>query len=269
MATDRMKNMFKTRVLSAVIGAAFLLGVLFVGGIYGIAFFVILAVTALYEFFNMMKKRGFNIPTLPGYFLLLLLLFAHVYPQYLLPGIFSIIIYIVIYSVLRYPRISIIEISLSLFGPSYIGFLLNFALRIMEFDQAFLVMLLVLVLTWSSDIGGYLFGRVWGKHKLVPILSPAKTWEGALGSLVLSITAALLFFQIVEMRNISYAYVLLLGIAANIMGQFGDLFMSSLKRYSGVKDSGNIIPGHGGVLDRFDSFLLVAPVVYFFHLYLF
>ncbi len=262
--------MFKTRVLSAVIGIPILLGILFAGGIYWKGFFVILAIIALGEFFFMLKKREFNSGSvIPGYLLLLLLLIGPVYPLYLLPGTLLIIIYVVIYSVLYYPRVLIVEVAAGLFGAAYIGFLMSFAIRMADFNQSFGVMLLTLILTWSSDIGGYFGGKLWGKNKIKPVLSPNKTWEGALGSILLSVLSCTLFFQIIDIVSLSYAYALLLGVTASIMGQLGDLFVSSLKRYSGVKDSGKIIPGHGGVLDRFDSFLLVVPVVYYFYIYLF
>lgn len=103
---------------------------------------------------------------------------------------------------------------------------------------------------------------------MAPRLSPNKTWEGATGGLVLCAITGFVFFLIIDIDGVSRAYALLLGGSASIMAQLGDLFISAAKRYFQVKDTGKILPGHGGILDRFDSFLLVVPLVYYFALYI-
>jgi len=155
-------------------------------------------------------------------------------------------------------------VALVFMGAFFLGFMLNFALRLGDLEQGSLAVLLAFLLTWASDTGGYFGGRFWGKNKLAPLLSPNKTREGALGCIVLTVITAVVFFIITDMETASGAYLVLLGILASIMAQLGDLFISSIKRNFKVKDTGWIIPGHGGVLDRFDSFLLVVPLVYYF-----
>ncbi|MEN6348052.1 MAG: phosphatidate cytidylyltransferase [Syntrophomonas sp.] len=259
--------MFKTRALTAVAGIPLLLGILYYGGVYWTAFFVVLGIISLYEFYRMISYKGHEPLIIPGYLLVLLLMFSGTYPSYATPVFYMLLSLVVIYFVLSYPRIPFADVALSLLGSAYIGFLLSFAIRIKDLDQAFIVILLAFILTWSSDIGGYLFGTLWGKHKMTPLLSPGKTWEGALGALLLTIGLLIAFSSIIELEKINYAYLLVLGILASILAQFGDLFMSGVKRYCGVKDTGSIIPGHGGVLDRFDAFLLVVPLVYYFFQY--
>jgi len=256
--------MLKVRVLSAVIGVPVILGIMYTGGVYWRAFFILLGIAALFEFYNMMKNRNFTPLVVPGFLLLLLLLFSPLYPGYVLEGFFLITVFIVIELVVKYPDITVNEVSLSLFGPAYAGLLLSYAVRMADLNDAFMVMLLACILTWSSDVGGYVFGVTWGKHKMTPELSPNKTWEGALAGIVLSAVFSFVFFNLWGIAGIHFAYAILLGIIASVMAQLGDLFMSGVKRYFGVKDTGNIIPGHGGVLDRFDSFLLVVPLVYYF-----
>jgi phosphatidate cytidylyltransferase len=119
-------------------------------------------------------------------------------------------------------------------------------------------------MTWASDVGGYLFGKLWGKTKLSPQLSPGKTWEGAIGAVLLTVALAICFNSIVRMENFNFFYTVVFAMLASITAQVGDLLESAIKRYFEVKDSGHIIPGHGGVLDRFDSFMLLLPVVYYF-----
>jgi phosphatidate cytidylyltransferase len=102
---------------------------------------------------------------------------------------------------------------------------------------------------------------------MTPYLSPNKTWEGALGAVVLTSLTTILFFSLPILEPLKYSKVLMLGVTASILAQMGDLMVSAIKRFFGVKDTGRIIPGHGGILDRFDSFIMVLPLVYYFFLY--
>ncbi|MDD2620789.1 MAG: phosphatidate cytidylyltransferase, partial [Syntrophomonadaceae bacterium] len=204
--------MLKTRVLSAIIGVAALLVILSMGGVYWQGLFVILGLIALYEYYKMMANVSHKTIAFPGYLLLLLFMCSAIYPIYLSSGLLLVIAIIVIYAVFAYPKISIVDIALSLFGPAYIGFLLSYAIKISELEPAFTIILLAFILTWSSDIGGYAFGTRWGKHKMVPLLSPGKSWEGAGGALLLTICMAFLFLQVFELKIENYAYVLVLAV---------------------------------------------------------
>lgn len=121
-----------------------------------------------------------------------------------------------------------------------------------------------LAIAFMSDTGAYAFGRLWGKHKLYPAVSPGKTWEGALGGIVGANVATLGFGSAFLLPELSVVHAVILGVLGSLAGQVGDLFESMLKRSHGVKDSGNLLPGHGGMLDRVDALLFVAPVVYYF-----
>ncbi|MGI6452085.1 MAG: phosphatidate cytidylyltransferase [Syntrophomonadaceae bacterium] len=254
--------MLKTRVITALLGIPLVLAVLYLGGVIWIVFFSLLAALALFEFFAMMKAKNFTPLMLPGFLLLMVILFYQLQPAFLTHAILFIVTIIVLCFVLLYPRITLADVAISLFGVFYIGFLFHFVIQMGKLPDAFTIVLLAFVLTWASDTGGYLFGKAWGKHKMVPSLSPGKTWEGALGSVLLSTFISLAFFHFYAVDKYNLAYALLLGIMASVIAQLGDLFMSGIKRFFGVKDSGKIIPGHGGVLDRFDSFILVAPWIF-------
>lgn len=121
-----------------------------------------------------------------------------------------------------------------------------------------------LALAFMSDTGAYAFGRLWGKHKLYPAVSPGKTWEGSVGGLVGGCLATVGFGHFLLTPELSVRDGLILGVVGSLAGQVGDLFESMLKRGCGVKDSGSLLPGHGGMLDRVDALLFVGPVVYFF-----
>jgi phosphatidate cytidylyltransferase len=120
---------------------------------------------------------------------------------------------------------------------------------------------LLFILIWSSDTFAYLAGKFFGKHKMMPKISPKKTWEGFVGGVIL--TVILSFFvekYFAEMRG----NWIVVGLLVSVFAPIGDLVESKLKRNFGVKDSGNIIPGHGGILDRLDSFLICVPIVYLY-----
>jgi phosphatidate cytidylyltransferase len=119
-----------------------------------------------------------------------------------------------------------------------------------------------LSLNWAGDIAALYVGRSIGRHKLAPEVSPAKSWEGSIGSTVASVIYGALYFPRL-LPSVPLAEALGLTVIANVAGQLGDLCESAIKRGAGVKDSGNLLPGHGGWLDRVDSSLFALPVVYF------
>jgi CDP-diglyceride synthetase len=122
-------------------------------------------------------------------------------------------------------------------------------------------MVCVLFLVWAADIGAYLVGRTWGRHKILPLVSPGKSWEGFIGGLV-----SVLLVAIIESIFIEPFYLsrwLLLAVITSLFSVVGDLWISILKRHTGLKDTGFLIPGHGGILDRLDSLLAAAPIFYF------
>ena len=122
-------------------------------------------------------------------------------------------------------------------------------------------MVLAFLIPWVTDTGAYAFGILFGKHKLAPVISPKKSWEGAIGGVLVCLLVLLLYNGLV--LHYHWWFIVALAILGSVLGQLGDLLESWLKRWVDVKDSGHTIPGHGGILDRFDSMLLVAPVVYY------
>jgi phosphatidate cytidylyltransferase len=156
-------------------------------------------------------------------------------------------------------------------GLFYLPYLLGFAYEILRPEAGFSWMLLALGLVWAYDSGAYLAGSRWGRRRLSPQLSPSKTWEGVLGGLVLASLAAViglwtLMPQAAWVVRLGHALGLSLSVSA--AAQLGDLFESMLKRAAGVKDTGGLFPGHGGMLDRIDAVLFALPVFSFYLRYL-
>jgi phosphatidate cytidylyltransferase len=142
----------------------------------------------------------------------------------------------------------------------YLYISLSFGLLALAYTKFNMLPLYLIVLIWVNDTMQYIVGSLIGKTKMAPIISPKKTWEGTIGGSLLSITAAIVwgYFS----KNYPLPLWIGLGIIASAIGTLGDLFESKLKRTAGIKDSGNIMPGHGGALDRFDSLLLAGPFAY-------
>lgn len=167
---------------------------------------------------------------------------------------------------------SLTTLSRVIFGQLYIGLPLvsaNISMSIWSEGTLPALLLLTFVCIWSNDTGAFIFGSSLGKRKLFPSVSPNKSWEGFFGgSLVSIISAVALGCSIFDKHSADWISLAVLGLIISIAATWGDLFESLLKRTSGVKDSGHIIPGHGGILDRIDSFLFALPMVLFFYLFI-
>jgi phosphatidate cytidylyltransferase len=165
------------------------------------------------------------------------------------------------------------DIAISILCLFYTGFTLLALPAMQEEANGPSMVTFLLCVVWAGDIAALYVGRQWGRHKLIPRLSPNKTWEGTLGSMACSllVAGALLgvasFLETWDSARLSYPegiwYWLGLAVAINIAAQVGDLTESAFKRSVGVKDSGTLLPGHGGVLDRIDALLLAAPVLWY------
>ena len=151
-------------------------------------------------------------------------------------------------------------------GVLYIGFPLSTVVASRSLPAGEFLVLFLAVVTWASDTGAYYAGTLWGKHPLLPSVSPKKTVEGVLGGLALAVGVSLLA-QWWFASQLSRSDALILGLLLTGTGLLGDLFESMIKRRTGVKDSGGILPGHGGMLDRLDSLLFTAPAFYYYVAY--
>jgi len=153
------------------------------------------------------------------------------------------------------------DLGRTLFGPVYTALPLALLILIDVRPKGPLWIFFLLTVIFASDTGAFYFGRLLGRHKLYEAVSPNKTWEGAIGGLVSGIVSASLFIRLIGPCPLDLKVLILAGILS-AAGQIGDLCESMLKRNHGVKDSGRILPGHGGMLDRIDSLLFAVPVLY-------
>jgi phosphatidate cytidylyltransferase len=176
----------------------------------------------------------------------------------------------------------------SILGFIYVGASLSLLIELRAEPVYNVLIVFTLFSVWAGDIAAYYVGKNFGRHKLAPVVSPNKSWEGAVASIIASVLVAFLVFHFLSQLtplfsagwipdldvwtafqptgNVRWQHVIALGILTNIAAQFGDLFESALKRGAGVKDSGTLLPGHGGMLDRIDALLFAVPVVWYYAL---
>jgi phosphatidate cytidylyltransferase len=265
------------RILTALLLIPLVLALMFAGPLWLVtAVSAGVAVLAGWEFLGLARQVGANPPSI-AVLVAILALFAgtYEYPDQS-TAIFGILaLGLLVYCTFHVPVDQVMaEASVSIFCLLYAGLTLTAvpALRAESNGPSLVIFLLCVV--WAGDIAALYVGRAWGRHKLAPALSPNKTWEGTLGSVAGSLlaTGALLgLAALLEMWNstkLSYAdevwwYWMALAVVVNLAAQVGDLAESALKRSARVKDSGTLLPGHGGILDRIDALLLAAPVLWY------
>lgn len=150
-----------------------------------------------------------------------------------------------------------------IFGVLYVGLLLGHYSLLRNLEQGVALVFFVIIVTWLSDTGGFFVGKTLGKHPLAPTLSPKKTIEGLLGGVLFSVIGGIIS-HFIFVPFLSLGQCMMLGGSLALLGAIGDLAESAIKRSVSVKDSGTIIPGHGGVLDRVDSLLFTGPAMYYY-----
>lgn len=265
------------RLLVAAIGVPLCVGVVYAGGWFFSLGLGLLAAIALWEFANMFANRNRTV------FLHVGAGAAALYPLVVLFFGFAggstfggmLVVAVAVYSIRRLPPSEgpISAAALTLFGIYYTGGLLAFAVLFRQTLQSpsgrlpnTLFFFYPVVVTWLVDTGAYFMGRSLGKRQMAPLISPNKTIEGGIGGLLAGSLAGLLGLWILPMNgySVSASYTLLFGLMIAIAAILGDLVESAMKRECEVKDASNLLPGHGGVLDRLDSLLFTIPAAYIF-----
>ena len=226
-----------------------------------IAEIVILAI-ALREFYKAFNAKDIHPIENIGYIFIAYLALKNILSlgiEYTYIVIFALFIYSITY-LLRCKN-NIIDIAITFFSIFYVAISIDFiVLTINGFDKGHIYVWSIFIVAFFTDTFAYFVGYLFGKHKLIPKVSPKKTIEGSLGGVLGSTIGCMIFGYLFKLDMVS---MVIIGSIGSVIAQFGDLFASSIKRYVGIKDYGKLIPGHGGVLDRFDSVILVAPFVYY------
>ena len=255
--------MLGQRILSALIGIPILLAFLFLGKLPFFALIVVLTLAGLDEFYSMIRKQGKHPIVILGFlggiaFCVAALLGGEAGLSTAL-ALLLIAALVLNFSGARGGNLS--DVAVTVFGSLYVGLLFSYLILIRGMNRhGPVLVLLIFIAIWIYDIIAYVAGSTIGKNKLAPRVSPGKTWEGAFFAAVACILVlASLFF----IPWLSLSKRILLGFVIGIVSPLGDLAESKLKREAGIKDTSSRIPGHGGILDRFDSLLFTAPISYY------
>ena len=270
---------FLKRTLFTVVAVPFAIACIWYGDWALAALLAILSAVGAWEFFRIARTAGadpLDVIGVPAAGIMPLLAHAHQRNVFTTPPAALAVLLLGIFAAAIWmrglARKPIASVATTVFGVAYTGGMLTFAYLLRYHDYAVgnragaALLLLPFVLTWTSDIGGYLVGRAIGRHKLIPSISPGKTIEGAMGALALSVVASWLYVSQVlrpqAQLTLAPVAVITFGALISAAVQTGDLAESMIKREAGVKDSARILPGHGGILDRFDGLIFALPVAY-------
>lgn len=258
------------RILTGIIGLPIVAAILIWGNKYLIdAVFAIVALISIYEYYGAIEKQYKPIKWI-GYISAILSAFIHIIPveiwtkiliMFMPTSITLLFINIIITGMKITPK----DIFATFFGMCYvIGFLVFLPLLYSSQNGKFLIWY-ILISAWGTDTFAYFTGMKFGKHKLTKI-SPKKSIEGSVGGTVGAVVIALIYTALVNQYvnlDFSYIFIAIVTLILSILSQLGDLSASSIKREMDIKDYGNLLPGHGGILDRIDSIIFVAPFAYF------
>ncbi|WP_338452079.1 phosphatidate cytidylyltransferase [Niallia oryzisoli] len=260
----------KQRIITAVIFGAILISLTLVGGIPFIILAYLFASIALFELLKMRKLKLLSFSGILTLFALWFFMLPAKY-QHLLERIqvtkMEVILIAVLllfaYTVVTKNRFTYDDAAFSIMSLLYIGMGFYYFIETREAGLVFIFYSLFII--WATDSGAYFTGRSMGKRKLWPEISPNKTVEGSIGGIVSAVIVSIPFGLFADMDT-SIVMLAIITIFLSVFGQIGDLVESALKRHYHVKDSGSILPGHGGILDRFDSLLFVWPLIHFLQL---
>lgn len=259
--------MFKTRLLSGIVLVAVALLTIISGGY--VLFFTLLGISliGMQELYKVMKVREdhFNALEIAGYFgaVIYYVLMSLDFEKYGMMGvIISFMMFMFVY-VFTYPKFKADQVMPAFFGVVYVAVMLSFIYLTRNLPDGKFLVWLIFLCSWGCDTCAYCVGMLIGKHKMAPVLSPKKSVEGAVGGVAGAALLGVIYAATTQGPMLEYAVICAIGA---LISMVGDLAASAIKRNQGIKDYGKLIPGHGGILDRFDSVIFTAPVIYFLSL---
>ncbi|MBE3595438.1 MAG: phosphatidate cytidylyltransferase [Hydrogenibacillus sp.] len=249
------------RIATGVIGGGLFIGLTALGGIFFSVLVATIGLGTFYEYVKMHRDRPLSSHALLGFGLTFVLIFftlSEIKQWFQLDLLWLVTFLLLFIAVITKNRVSLKRLSYILIGAVYIGLGFHYFVAVRTMENGLVLTFLVIAVVWATDSGAYFIGRLWGKRPLWPSISPNKTWEGAIGGLF---TGSLAGLFVAVLGGLSFRPTSLIATVAvvSLGAQIGDLIESAIKRSLGVKDSGGILPGHGGFFDRFDSMIVAFP----------
>jgi len=257
----------KQRVITGVIGGAAFLTIIVLGDIPFTLLMIVLATIAMWELLRMKQIPAYSLSGIVGMLFMWVLLipenivaFDWIHIERLELFLLLIVVLLAM-TVVTKNAFTFDEAGFVILASVYVGLGFHYFMYARFLENGLTLIFFILILVWSTDSGAYFAGRRFGKRKLWPEISPKKTIEGSLGGTALAMVIGAIFAFFVPVFT-SWIATLIFMLVVSIAGQLGDLVESAFKRHYAVKDSGQVLPGHGGILDRFDSLIFVMPIIY-------
>ncbi|MCQ2569746.1 MAG: phosphatidate cytidylyltransferase [Limosilactobacillus sp.] len=256
----------KTRIITAIIALAVFIPLILIGKLPLTIFALILALIGMSELIAMKKLYMVSFAAAVSFIGTIIVAMPDKWVAWMPDQlgrttlIYIVAMLLLAHTVFHKQRFNFEDAAVLVLGMLYIGF--GFNALVIARSVSFETLLYGMLVVWLTDSFAYFCGRMFGKHKLAPKVSPNKTWEGSLGGTIVATLVLAIYLHFFPVGYANQGLMIAMTFVLSVLGQIGDLIESAFKRYYGVKDSGKLLPGHGGILDRFDSMLVVLPAMY-------
>lgn len=264
--------MFKTRLLSGIVLVILALIIIISGGYVTLFSTLAISLVGMYELYRIFKLEKTPL-AIVAYIMAALyycsrLLAVTVEPMMIVMAFLIALMFVYVFS---YPKYEAKDIMAVFFGLAYVAVMLSYVYQIRMLENGLYLAFLIFICSWGCDTSAYCVGVLIGKHKMAPVLSPKKSVEGAVGGVIgtalLTVIYASVFRTQMGLDTHEIAILALISAVAGLISMVGDLTASAIKRNYEIKDYGTLIPGHGGIMDRFDSMMITAPIIYYLAVY--
>lgn len=264
--------MFKERLISGIILVILAIGMIVSGGMVLLFSTLAISIVGMYELCRVFQIE--KTPLAIVSYITAVLYYCNLHwkviedPMMIAMAFLIVLMFLYVFA---YPKYEARHILAVFFGFFYVGVMLSYVYQIRMLNNGLYLAFLIFICSWGCDTSAYCVGKLIGKHKMSPVLSPKKSVEGAIGGIVGTALLTVLYLSVFRAQmGIETSQILMLAVISAIAGaisMIGDLTASAIKRNYNIKDYGNLIPGHGGILDRFDSMMITAPIIYYLACY--
>lgn len=264
--------MFKTRLLSGIVLVILALIVIISGGYVTLFSLLGISLVGMYELYRVFQLEKTPL-ALISYLIAVVFYVVQLLPTATDPMMFVMLFLILLMFVyvFTYPKYEAKDVMAIFFGMFYVALMLSYVYQIRVLENGVYLAFLIFICSWGCDTSAYCVGVLFGKHKMAPVLSPKKSIEGAVGGVVgtalLTVIYCSVFKAQMGLDTRSIAVLAVISAVAGLISMVGDLTASAIKRNYDIKDYGTLIPGHGGIMDRFDSMMITAPIIYYLAVY--
>lgn len=264
--------MFKTRLLSGIVLVILALIVIISGGYITLASLLAISLVGMYELYRVFQLEKTPLALIA--YLIAVVFYAFYFLPITVDPMMMVMLFLIMLMfvyVFTYPKYKAKDVMAIFFGMFYVAIMLSYVYQIRILENGVYLAFLIFICSWGCDTCAYCVGVLFGKHKMAPVLSPKKSIEGAVGGVVgtalLTMVYCFVFKTQMQLDTRGIVVLAIISAVAGLISMVGDLTASAIKRNYDIKDYGNLIPGHGGIMDRFDSMMITAPIIYYLAVY--